>query len=445
MIRYQKKSSTKNSTSKGLVSAKLVEEKFTPYSNFINNLFFILGAYLVLPLYDVPFLGLSISAPIMYMIAVVCLINPPVPWLHTYRRWIFLAVAIWIGVFISTAANGILSYGQNANAQELKALLQYLYWMIVFIITVYFASQGQVLKKMTTVLGWSVLVLALIRWAEAIFLNKIGAWSGTYFLTQNNYGVLFSMFSPFLLIMVFKQRGWKRLLSILGNLTLWGAAAINGSRGSWVSIATGLGVTVILFFLTNPKKFSGILIFMLITASLAIILWGAFPQIAGTVEQRFSTFENLDEDKSALVRELMVQKGIRLFKDNPIFGIGAGHFTQESVSLVLPDLLSPRLLYRYNKTSSHNSYIQYLAEFGLAGSIPLALLLITLAFQGSRTTMKALRVGNVVPLPIILSFFQMSLHMYVISSITNTGTWFIYGLVGAAIMSYRKTNEDVCA
>jgi len=439
MIRIQKEEKNQSSISKGLNNVAGGDIISMSYSGFTNTLFYIFAACLVIPIIDVPLLGLSITAPIMFLIAVPCFLKPLRPWFHTYRLWILLAVWIWIGIFFSTVFNGVEG---DINDRGLLFVIRYFYWLIAFIVTVYFTSQGQVIKKIAIVLGWSVFILALLRWGEVLIYGNIGAWTGTHLLSQNNYGVLFSTFSPFLLIMIFQQRGWKRLLAILGNLMLWGAVAINGSRGSWIAIGIGLGISVLFLFSTNSRKFSGLLILLLITAGFAIALWGFYPQFASAIQNRFETFENLDKDKSALVREMMVQKGLTLFEENPLFGIGAGRFNQESVLLDRPRILSYVSQDSINSRSSHNAYIQFLAEFGLAGSIPFGLLLIILSIRGGITAFKALRKNNIIPLAFLISFIQMSIHMWAIASLTGTVTWFIYGLVGAVIMKHQKSTVE---
>ena len=407
------------------------------FPDFITILFYAFSVYLVLPIIDVPLLGLSISAPILFIIAVPVFFKPPKPWFKQYQMWIFLAIAIFTGIFLSTILNGITSFGLDFDSSGVKFLVRYLYWLIAFIVTAYFASQGEVLKKLTPVLGWSVLILSLLRWGEVLlFGNYIGA-KGTRIFSQNNYGFLFSTFSSFLLVMIFQNRGLKRLLAILGNLVLWGAAAVNGSRGSWVSIAIGLGFMIILFFIQSPRKFFGLMTFILFAIALLGGLWVALPQVSSAIQARFETFQYLDQDKSTLVRELMVQKGFRLFKESPIIGIGAARFQKESIVLDIPRQLAFQSQEHYDAKSAHNSYIQFLAEFGLLGAIPFALLLLINAIQGTKTTLNEIQNDNLVPLAILLSFLEMSAHMWAISSLTNTANWFVYGLVGAMIMTYK--------
>lgn len=431
-------SSSKINTDKILVEADSISNKLADYPNAVYFLFYFFSTYMVLPFIEVPFLNISLSAPIFFMIFVACVVKPPTPWFRPFRQWIFLAAFIWIGIFFSTTFNGVLSFGVDINNKGVAGVIQYAYWLLVFVITTYFASQGKILLKIAKILGFSIFVLAILRWVEALIFGRIGAWSGTEIMYQNDYGFQFSSFSPFLLIMIFQQRGWKRFFAILINLVLWGAVAVNGSRGSWVSMVVGLCITLIMLLVSKPGKFFGLVIILLIVAGLVITLGGSFPQISNAVENRLASFETLDKDKSTLIRELMIQKGLTLFKESPIIGVGASRFKEEIISLNIPRELSYGSQAYFNRKSSHNSYIQFLAEFGLIGSIPFALFIIILLFRSIKPALKSLKLGNMVPAAILISLIQMSIHMWVISSITNSGNWFVYGLVGAQIMNYHK-------
>jgi O-antigen ligase len=164
-----------------------------------------------------------------------------------------------------------------------------------------------------------------------------------------------------------------------------------------------------------------------------VVAWNYMPKAAEAIEKRLSTFQTLEEDKSYLIRQVMIQKGLRLFEESPLIGVGANRFTQTWTDITLPEMLSYRSIEEFEKKNSHNSYIQFLAEFGLIGAIPLALLLVILLVRGSKAAHRSLRKNNMVPLAFFVSFIQMSVHMWVITALTGTVTWFIYGMVTAII------------
>ena len=412
------------------------------FNHWLVILFFAFALYLVLPIIDVPLMGLSLSAPIFFIVAVISILKPPQRWFQKYRIWIFLAVAIWMGIFLSAAGNGILSGGTNINTQGILTVIRYAYWLLVFVITTYFASQGKILQSVVNVLGWGIMILALLRWGEVVLYGNLGAWTGTHLMSQNSYGFQFSTFSPFILILMIRQHGWKKGLAAIGYLLLWGAAAINGSRGSWISMAVGLVLCLLILVLTRPSRIVKLLVQLALLVGILSAAWIAFPNAASVITSRFNTLQALDDEKSYIIRQLMIQKGLRLFAQSPIIGVGAARFTQSSVPLDIPVVLSYASQDHFDNKSAHNSYIDFLAESGLVGAIPFAILLAFLSVMGFRRAYSGSRYGQYTALAIFMSFIQMSTHMWAIASLTNTANWFIYGLIAATIM-ISKNQADL--
>ena len=145
------------------------------YSPFMVFLFLLMAAYFVLPLVDVPFMGLSLSAPIFALIAMQVLFRPPEPWFKQFQGWILLAGIIFLGIFISTTVNGLLSSGVKIDRDGWLSLIRYAYWLLTFVVTAYFTSRGNMLERVSGVLGWAVFGLALARLFEAAAWDKIKA------------------------------------------------------------------------------------------------------------------------------------------------------------------------------------------------------------------------------------------------------------------------------
>jgi O-antigen ligase len=407
------------------------------YDRIILTLFFIFSLYMVLPIADVPLMGLSLSAPIFFVIAMICVLKPPFRWFAAYRGWIVLATQIWLGIFISAILNGLLSGGANISNNGILTIIRYAYWLLAFVITAYFVSQGKVLQTVTNLLGWGVMVLALLRWGEVLIFHNIGAWTGTHLLSENDYGFQFSVYSPFLLLLMLQQRGGKRALAFVGYILLCGAAAINGSRGSWVSMGVGLALCLVILAWSRSRKFIGLLGMLMLVTGLLGAAWITLPQVSAKVLPRINTLKALNDDKSYMVRQVMIQKGVYLFEHSPILGVGAGRFNDSYVPL---DVLNIPVVLRFydqsyfDNATAHNSYVDFLAEGGLISVIPFAGLVVLLVILGLSSAYRGARMGQYLALAVFLAFIQMSIHMWVNASLTNTSNWFIYGLVVAAFI-----------
>jgi len=427
------------------------EEKETKdgLSSIFPRWFIILYAlfcfYLVVPIVDVPLLGLSLSAPIFFMLAVHAVVKPPSPWLKKYEKWFFMAAFIWVGIASSFIVNELIGSRIDFNRSGMSTIVHYAYWMLVFVITTYLCSHKKMLLSTIKWLGWGVVIVALLRWFEALFLGRIGYWSGTQLFSQNMYGFLFSAFSPFAYASILEKGGKSKGLRILSIILIWSASAINASRGSWVSMAGGIVLLLLFLLISKPKRFAGIVIAIFVAVSVTGLLILFIPEFSQSFMERFETFGTLEEDKTFLVRQVLNRKSLFLFKESPLFGAGTSRYRDTSVALETPQLLSGSSTDRINRKSSHNSYLGFLAENGLAGAIPLGFLLLYLSIKGSINVFHGIKQDQYWALYCFLAFVQMSAHLWVMAGLTGTSTWFIYGLVGAVIVKNEKLSDDIAA
>ncbi len=404
-------------------------------SRSVQILFCIFALYMVLPIVDVPLLGLSLSAPIFFIITILVFFQPKRPWLRRYRRWVTMAGLIWLGILSSGILNGLLSGGIDFDSDGLLTIVRYAYWLLVFVVTAYLVSEGRLGPLVARMLGWGAFVLALLRWVEVFRYGNIGAWTGTHLMSQNSYGFLFSMFSPFLFTMLLENRGRARWLAAVANLTLWGAAAINGSRGSWIAIAVTAMSQIILLSTIHPRRSARLIFMVVLSIIIGLLVLSTPSRVTRAVESRFSTFNNLQEDKSYVIRLLMNQKALLLFQESPVIGVGPARFRKETIQLELPVVLSYADQAHFDQKSAHNSYLGYLAETGLAGALPFGILVLTFVFKGGFSAIAMVKCGQLWAAAVYGGFIGMSIHMWVINSLTNSANWMVYGLVAAMIVT----------
>lgn len=404
----------------------------------VRILFYVFALYMALPIIDVPLLGLSLSAPIFFVIALEVFFRPRRAWLRRYRRWVLLAAALWLAIFLSALLNGILSGGVDLDSDGLITIVRYAYWLLVFVVTAYLVSEGGLGPGVSALLGWGAFLLALLRWGEVLLYGNLGAWTGTHLMAQNSYGFIFSTFAPFTFNLLVGSRGRVRWLAALANIVLWGAAAVNGSRGSWVAIGAAVAVQLGLLLFARLRSARLPLLVVLATVALGALVLATPNPVARAVEQRFSTFNNLEEDKSYAIRLLMNQKALALFNESPIIGVGTARFRKESTPLVLPAVLQYAHQDYFDRRSAHNSYLGFLAECGLLGAVPYGLLLLTLALKGGSAAFFLAKRGQYWAAGVYAGFVGMSIHMWVINSLTNSANWMVYGLVAALIIIGRQ-------
>lgn len=406
-------------------------ELVSRYPAYLFSFFYAFGIYLVLPLVDIPLLGLSISAPLFFVIAATVIFKPVRPWFNEHRGWIVLSLTIWLAVALSTIINEMLP-GGAFNRTGMISLIQYAYWLLVFVICGYLFRDVEIRRKITDFFAFGVLILGGLRWIEALAFRRIGAWSGTQIMTQNGYGFQYSVFFPFLIYKVFDTSTRKKSWWILGAVITLGAIAINGSRGSWVAVAIGFTLMAFLFLFFSPRSTSyglSILIVLMVTGGLVL---SVSPELNLAVTSRIETMTSLEEDKTYVTRKVLVQKGLNLFKESPIIGVGSLRFTEERTILELPELLSYVDTETLERKQSHNSFIQFLAEFGLLGTIPFLILLVGLLLRIFGQRQRVFETGEFQLVAIFISFIQMLTHMWVINALTSSLFWAMLGLVAGA-------------
>jgi O-antigen ligase len=136
-----------------------------------------------------------------------------------------------------------------------------------------------------------------------------------------------------------------------------------GSRGAVV----GAAAIALVALAESPKKLGAVFLALLFVLG----VWFVLP---GASKERFSSAWDWQNDPNSASRVMFWKAGLVMFEENPIFGVGPGNF-----SVVNP-----------SHYVSHSLYIQVLAESGLVGTVPLAVILILFFRLNARTRKRAL-------------------------------------------------------
>jgi O-antigen ligase len=222
------------------------------------------------------------------------------------------------------------------------------------------------------------------------------------------------------------------------------AIAANGSRSSWIGVSAGFLTVLVLAGSSGSEQLRLRRLVLLVAFAAAVVV--LTPSALRTpLAKRAATLTRLDRDKPYLARRLMVEKSSRLFREHPFFGVGWERFRLTRARMMIP----PELLHEppqdLQRKSSHNAYLALLAETGMAGTLPFGILFSTLAVTGFRATRRHLRRGCDWALPVYAGFVSMSVHFWAVAGLTNTATWFLYGLVAAVIHLDREQSRRLHA
>jgi len=210
---------------------------------------------------------------------------------------------------------------------------------------------------------WAMLICACILAVSAVRryfagefemagLRIVGLVGGS-FGDPNDLALSFVMLIPLAYFMSGASQssiGKLALWSILLALTLGVIAA--QSRGGFL----GLGLVLLLIVKQSHHRLAAsVLLGVLLIVVVFLAPDGSFGRI--------SSIADYEEDESAVGRLIAWKAGLRMFADNPAFGVGAGVFEVAYGQAYRPEGVRGKWI------APHSSYVQVLAETGLLGFI----------------------------------------------------------------------------
>lgn len=337
---------------------------------------------------------------------------------HYYQ---VLALFFAIGAVIST----LYSYDIK---RSVIVLPNYLYWAFIII---FFYNYRKYLNYnlITKAIANGLILLNIYYWViERLLRLPI---PGVKFIGENGYAVLMICFVPLTLKYLELKRSRTIAISFMILAILLGF--LSGSRAGAILIAVGSFLTI----LGTRLNFKRLLIISLIgiltyTALMNVTFINAaiFALSEETHSLIYDTEEVMEKDGSYLLRQAMVEKGLILFEEDPLTGLGLNTWSEHEVEFKGNFVGSEKIIYkeRLEKFSAHNSYISFLGEGGLVIFVPFILILLSsiVALFRQFSTLDENQQ------PILWGLLMMSIHIYFISAMLNSFTWFFIAIGGAA-------------
>lgn len=329
-----------------------------------------------------------------------------------------------VGAVLSVVNQHLIGADDVTLSRAHAVLPNYIYWSILILFLI-----GQRDNIRLDILGkgiyWGV-ILSIIYY---FILQKLGIRSLVIFssLTQNAFAFLLIIYSPIAVYYIAnKNPRWG--VAFLFLLIISGF--LSGSRSASILVMTE---SLFAFWLVYKRSFRYIILGFLILGPFVAILneTGVVENTVMALNPRahnllYNTENVIEQDRSYLIRRAMVEKGLKIHEEHPLFGIGLNNFTNYEAELEGNFEGAQYVINksRINETSSHNSYINLLAEAGLFAMAPFLLFLIIVLFRvafrftGMPGQAQAICVG----------FFGLLIHFYFINAIVNVFAWFGIGL-----------------
>lgn len=263
-------------------------------------------------------------------------------------------------------------------------------------------------------------------------------------LSQNNFAFVLIIFGP--MATAYVQSEWKNnLYSLTFIILITVAGFLSGSRSGSIFTLTGCLTVMAL----------GNWIKIVLVTFFGIFLSIAAPEIADSTivkatvhslnERTYSLIyeseETLNTDKSYLTRLAMIEKGMNIFEQYPLAGIGIGNFSNKSFKIDFNFEGAELLIQKedeYEKNiNPHNSYISFLSEGGIILFIPFAicmfypLLYFLFNFPQIKNEDRA----------VFISILFMCIHSWFITGMVNVYGWFIIGIANSYIIHKKNSTR----
>jgi len=331
----------------------------------------------------------------------------------------FFALLFGLGALLSTISNFNNELLFNSS---MSVLPNYIYWVIM----IFFFSSFQNKFKINQYLAFKsisfgvILVIFYYLFLHDVIANKM------FFkkFTPNNISFLLICYVPYLIFYLKRRYSFKISFFIL--IIILGSLLISGRRAGFGLVFIGGLATL---FHDNFKNIS----ILKIMKSIIIILFiGLIFQIKPIKNSIFNSsprihsiiyndLNNLETDRSSLVRKAMIEKGISLLNSNILYGVGLNNFNKSETEITGNFVGSEYVIDKniFEKTSSHNSYINMFAEGGLFLGIPFLLILLFII----KNFISIFNKLNDFDLIILISFSCMLVHLYFINAIVNSLAW----------------------
>lgn len=245
------------------------------------------------------------------------------------------------------------------------------------IIFVVLASELTTISRIQGVLATLVLVHVIVAaLSPEVFANpdqRNYIASGAFLGDGNDFSLSLNIVLPFCLFLFLNARVWLRPLWGFAMLVLVACVVLSQSRGGTL----GLGAMAIYYWLKSPKKVQtgavAVLVTMLILALAPSAYFTRMHQIGDTNEG------------SAAGRLMAWGVAIRMAADNPLLGVGAGHFPTKFANEYRPkDLSGPAM-------TAHSVYFLALGELGVPGLVALIYFIVSGLMANRRLAMEVRR------------------------------------------------------
>jgi len=254
---------------------------------------------------------------------------------------------------------------------------------------------------------------------------------------------------PLLLYMAFfyPRKGW-RWYGIMSLPFVYCHFILTHTRTSYLALMVSLLFLVLAAFLRWRRVQFIVLVFLFLLTSLAF--WWFYTLPAGErmvgkaqrteikVASGSKEAEFTERAPASLQSRLLIwQATLAAFSKHPVIGLGAGNLN-EVLPLYYSDTLRQKLAGKLEAGTSHNEYLQVLAEEGILGGISFALFIFFLLFFGFKTARGFLSKGRFLPLFLTAAILGLCVAGIASAPFQRPVTLFLFYLLAGFVALFGK-------
>ncbi len=321
----------------------------------------------------------------------------------------------------------------TAFEYSLQVFPNYVYWGIMVLLFSMLAPLRMLdLSWIFRAVSWAVIIVVIYfvtlqdTLGSKLFLKEFG---------PNNLSFLLICFTPYLVYFL-KQRFNPAVAIVILGLLLFLQLKEGRRAGVVLVLYGGMSALLIEWFKVNTI---GPVMRLIIVALLGVALLSSedveqfILSNNDRVHDLIYTFSHdyVSNDRSFQVRQAMLEKGLNLFKEDVLFGAGLNNFGRIERFIVGWFEGSEYVMNKdiFLDVSSHNSYVNILAEGGLAMAVPFGGLMLVMLLAGLRRFGRMEDREKVV----LLSFCVMCVHLWLMNAIVNSLAWFVIALLAYVV------------
>ncbi len=295
---------------------------------------------------------------------------------------------VFTAFIIVSAAGALKTYNIYAFAD--KFFINTCYISLFYYAAYLSAGRPSSVKKIITIMVFSASIMGAYGVFQAFgldFLPWKSGFSGRAASTLGNPNFLAGhmvLIIPLIYSLLVSSRSAAKTAFLSAAALITTAALIfTQTRGAYLAYAAELTVLALMLMRLRPGFFARRKKLIISAAAVLVITAGSYFALNSGARERMKSVIEFN-DPSVNIRLSLWENTLYMIKDNPLLGSGAGNF-HIKYSYYQAKSLGPEMFEKsnfYKSGHAHNDFLQFAAEYGLAGA-GIFLLMIFVFYRGA--------------------------------------------------------------